>query len=64
MGPLSLCSMDLGIDGLDTYSKILEADPRQEAVILSGVAETDRVGRAQALGASAYVKKLYALEKP
>jgi len=55
--------MDPGIDGLDTYSKILETHPRQKAIIVSGFAETDRVGRAQALGAGAYMKKPYVLER-
>lgn len=55
--------MDPGMDGLDTYAKILEAHPHQKAVIVSGFAETERVSRAQSLGAGAYVKKPYVLEK-
>jgi PAS domain S-box-containing protein len=55
--------MDPGMDGLDTYSKMLEINPRQKAIIVSGFAETERVGRAQYLGAGAYVKKPYILEK-
>jgi two-component system, cell cycle sensor histidine kinase and response regulator CckA len=55
--------MDPGMDGLDTYSKILEFHPRQKAIIVSGFAETDRVTRAQALGVGPYVKKPYVLEK-
>lgn len=55
--------MDPGLDGLDTYRKILEVHPRQKAIIVSGFAETDRVSMAQALGAGAYVKKPYVLEK-
>jgi len=54
--------MDPGMDGLDTYRKIVEVHPRQKAVIVSGYSETDRVRRAQALGAGAYVKKPYLLE--
>jgi len=54
--------MDPGMDGLDTYRKIAEVHPRQKAVIVSGYSETDRVRRAQALGAGAYVKKPYLLE--
>jgi CheY-like chemotaxis protein len=55
--------MDPGMDGLDTYIKILEIHPHQRAVIVSGFSETERVSRAQALGAGAYVKKPYVLEK-
>lgn len=35
----------------------------QRAIIVSGFAETERVSKAQALGAGAYVKKPYLLEK-
>jgi two-component system, cell cycle sensor histidine kinase and response regulator CckA len=55
--------MDPGMDGLDTYSKILERNPHQKAIIVSGFAETERVGKAQNLGAGAYVKKPYVLQK-
>lgn len=55
--------MDQGMDGLDTYRKILEIHPRQKAIIVSGYSESDRVHQAQALGAGAYVKKPYTLEK-
>ncbi|MCE5242202.1 MAG: PAS domain S-box protein [Desulfobacteraceae bacterium] len=55
--------MDPGMDGLDTYAKILEIRPRQKAVIVSGFSETERVSKAQALGAGAYVKKPYVLER-
>jgi CheY-like chemotaxis protein len=52
-----------GIDGLDTYQKILEINPKQKAVLVSGFSETSRVRKAQKLGAGAYVKKPYVLEK-
>ncbi|MFZ0930047.1 MAG: response regulator, partial [Syntrophobacteraceae bacterium] len=55
--------MDPGMDGLDTYAQILEIHPHQRAIIVSGFSETERVSRAQALGAGAYVKKPYILEK-
>lgn len=55
--------MDPGIDGLDTYKKILEINPRQKAVIVSGFSETDRVRKTQELGAGAFVRKPYVLEK-
>jgi len=52
-----------GIDGLETYRRILEIRPRQKAIIVSGFAKTDRVGAAQKLGAGEYVKKPYVIEK-
>ncbi|MCP4694940.1 MAG: response regulator [Desulfobacterales bacterium] len=55
--------MDPGIDGLDTYKRIIELHPGQKAIIASGFAETDRVKEAQDLGAGAYIKKPYTLEK-
>jgi signal transduction histidine kinase/ActR/RegA family two-component response regulator len=55
--------MDPGIDGLDTYRRIREIRPGQKAVIASGYAETDRVKSARELGAGAYVRKPYTLEK-
>ncbi len=55
--------MDPGMDGLDTYQKIIEIHPGQKAIIASGFSETDRVKEVQRLGAGAYVKKPYTLEK-
>ncbi len=55
--------MDPGMDGLETYQRIIETRPGQKAVIVSGFSETDRVRAAQRLGAGAYVKKPYVLEK-
>jgi PAS domain S-box-containing protein len=54
--------MDPGIDGLETYRRILEVRPGQKAIIVSGFAETERVSEAQRLGAGAYVKKPYLTE--
>jgi PAS domain S-box-containing protein len=55
--------MDPGIDGLDTYKRIIEIHPGQAAIIASGYSETDRVKTAQELGAGQYIKKPYTLEK-
>ncbi|WP_319409474.1 histidine kinase N-terminal 7TM domain-containing protein [uncultured Desulfosarcina sp.] len=52
-----------GMDGLDTYKKIIELHPNQKAIIASGYSETERVKELQRLGAGAYVKKPYTLEK-
>jgi two-component system cell cycle sensor histidine kinase/response regulator CckA len=55
--------MHPGIDGLDTYKRIIEVHPRQKAIIASGFSETYRVKEAQRLGAGVYIKKPYTLEK-
>jgi CheY-like chemotaxis protein len=55
--------MDPGIDGLETYKRILKLHPDQKAIIVSGFSETKRVKAAQKLGAGAYVRKPYLLEK-
>jgi len=55
--------MDPGMDGLDTYKKILEIHPSQKAIIASGFSETDRVKEVQRLGAGTYIKKPYTFEK-
>lgn len=54
--------MDPGIDGLETYTKILDFQPGQKAIIASGYAENQRVKEAQDLGAGAYVRKPYTIE--
>ncbi len=51
-----------GMDGLDTYRKIVELHPNQKAIIASGFSETARVKEAQRLGAGQYLKKPYTLE--
>jgi len=55
--------MDPGIDGLDTYKRILDFHPKQKAIIASGYSETDRIKEAQKLGAGQYIKKPYTLER-
>jgi CheY-like chemotaxis protein len=52
-----------GIDGLETYQRVLKINPKQKAIIVSGYSETERVREAQKLGAGAYVKKPYAMER-
>jgi len=55
--------MDPGMNGLETYKKILELHPGQKAIIVSGFSETERVKEAQKLGSGTYVKKPYLFEK-
>ena len=55
--------MDPGIDGLETYKRVLELHPGQKAIIASGFSETERVKETQRLGAGKYIKKPYTMEK-
>ena len=55
--------MDPGMNGLETYKKILEIHPDQKAIFLSGFTETERVKEAQRLGAKQYIRKPYTLEE-
>ncbi len=55
--------MEPGIDGLETYKRIIKTRPGQKAIIVSGYAETERVKEAQTLGVGFYLKKPYTLNK-
>jgi PAS domain S-box-containing protein len=69
---IKTCNVDLvvldmimgpGIDGLETFRQIVEINPDQKAVIVSGFSETDRVKKVHELGAGAYIQKPYILER-
>jgi signal transduction histidine kinase len=53
--------MDPGMDGLDTYERILATNPGQKAIVVSGFSESDRVSRVRELGVGAYLGKPYVL---
>ena len=55
--------MEPGIDGYETYRRILDIKKRQKAIIFSGFTKTERVKMAQELGAGEFVKKPYLLER-
>ena len=55
--------MSPGINGLETYKKILQFHPNQKAVIASGFSESKLVKEVQHMGAGTYVKKPYSFEK-
>lgn len=58
--PQDLLVLDMvmsGIDGTETYRQILEEQPEQKAIILSGYAMTQRVSEALRLGAGTFVTK-------
>jgi CheY-like chemotaxis protein len=55
--------MDPGMDGLETYQKLLEINARQKAIIASGFSESEKVRTALQIGVGAYLKKPYLLEQ-
>ena len=55
--------MDPGINGLETYERVIEIHPNQKAIIVSGFAETNEVKAARKLGAGQFVKKPFTLEE-
>jgi CheY-like chemotaxis protein len=55
--------MEPGINGRETYERILTFKPGQKAIITSGFAETAEVKKAQRLGAGPYIRKPFTLEQ-
>ena len=55
--------MDPGIDGYETYKRIVELHPGQKAIISSGFSETKLVRNTQKLGAGPYIRKPYLIDK-
>ena len=55
--------MEPGINGYETYKRIIKIHPGQNTIILSGFSETEDVRRTQSLGAGKYIKKPITLEK-
>jgi DNA-binding NtrC family response regulator len=55
--------MDPGINGLETFKRVIEIHPNQKAIIVSGFAETEDVKEAQKLGAGKYIKKPLTLDR-
>lgn len=52
-----------GMDGLDTYRRILEIKGAQKAIIASGFTETERVRSAFELGVGRYLHKPYSIDE-
>jgi CheY-like chemotaxis protein len=55
--------MDPGINGRETYERIIKIHPNQKAIIVSGFAETDDVKETQKLGAGQFINKPLKLER-
>ncbi len=55
--------MDPGINGRQTYEKIIAERPGQRAIIVSGFSENEEVKKSQALGAGSFIRKPYTIEQ-
>lgn len=55
--------MNPGINGLETYQRVLQKFPKMKAVIVSGFSEVGLIQEALRLGAGSFVKKPYTLEQ-
>lgn len=55
--------MEDDFDGLDTFEKIIDSYPDQKVILASGFSETERVKKAQNLGAGRYVRKPFTREE-
>jgi PAS domain S-box-containing protein len=49
--------METGMDGVETFRRLRELNPRQRAVIVSGYAESRRLAEAQRMGVIAILRK-------
>ena len=54
--------MEPGMNGRQTYEKILKTEPEQKAIIISGYSASEDVNQALELGAGGFVKKPYTIE--
>ncbi|MBI3979201.1 MAG: PAS domain S-box protein, partial [Chloroflexi bacterium] len=65
--PVDLLILDMvmppGIDGAATYRRALALRPKQQAILMSGFAESEQVQEAQALGAGVFIRKPVTIEK-
>jgi signal transduction histidine kinase len=63
--PVDLVLLDMimppGINGYETYKKMVAINPKQRAIIASGYSESNQVRAAQKLGAGEYIRKPYTL---
>jgi CheY-like chemotaxis protein len=55
--------MDPGINGCETYRRIIKHTPRQKAIITSGYSSAEDIEQAMALGITQYIRKPYSLQE-
>lgn len=65
--PAHLVMLDMqmspGLNGRETYEKILAINPDQPAILVSGYAESREIEQALKLGASRFIKKPFTLQE-
>jgi PAS domain S-box-containing protein len=65
--PVDIIVLDMvmlpGMDGFETFQRIRQTHPSQKAIIASGYAESERVKTMLTMGAGAFIRKPYSLEK-
>jgi len=54
--------LEKGMDGLDTFRKIIEFKPNQKALLVSGYSKTERAKEALRLGVGQFIKKPYEVQ--
>jgi len=54
--------MDPGINGCETYQRIIEHKPNQKAIIISGYSNSTEIDQARKLGINHFIKKPYTLQ--
>ena len=55
--------MESGLSGRETYAKILESNPRQKAIVVSGYSETSDMRETLKMGAGRFIKKPYSISE-
>lgn len=55
--------MEPGINGRQTYERIIKIHPNQKSIIASGFSESEDVKKAQQLGVGGFIKKPYSIEQ-
>jgi CheY-like chemotaxis protein len=55
--------MDPGINGRQTYARMIERNPGQRAIIASGFSESDEVKAALAMGVGGFIQKPYSIDQ-
>ncbi|MCB2182968.1 MAG: response regulator [Desulfobulbaceae bacterium] len=55
--------MEPGMDGCQTYEKIIALHPGQKAIIVSGFSDSHMIDKAHALGVKGYVSKPFSMEQ-
>ena len=55
--------MDPGMNGRETFEKVIRLNPSQKALVASGLSQNSELQKAFQLGVSDFISKPYTLEK-